>query len=104
MNGKGKGKCWYINGGQDWLIKLEMPAKEEDILEIKKSSWKRELKKKIEQIVETELEEESRKMTKLRFFRQFKRQEYVKECKIETVRKIMQMRSNMVEIKANFKG
>ena len=43
-------------------------------------------------------------MTKLRFTKRFARQEYLNECKMEEVKKIMKLRLNMVELKANFKG
>ena len=81
-----------------------METSEEKVKKIKKSEWKRELKRKIEEIVQKEMEEQRVKMTKLRFIQRFERQEYVKECRMEKVRKIMQMRLNMTELKANFKG
>ena len=43
-------------------------------------------------------------MTKLRFTRKFKRQEYVQTCSMAKVKKIMNLRLNMTELKANFRG
>ena len=104
MKGIGKGKTWYGNGVQPWLTKLNMDDLEDDIMDIKKSEWKRKLKEEIENCVAKELEEHSRNMTKLRFTTKFQRQRYVTECRMEKVKKIMKMRLNMVELKANFKG
>ena len=104
MKGKGKGKTWYGHGVKEWLIKLQMEKSESEILEIKKSAWKKELKEKIGIMVKHEIEAEASKMTKLRFTKNFERQEYLNQCRMEEVKKIMKMRLNMVELKANFKG
>ena len=104
MNGKGKGKPWFNQGVKDWLIKLDMPIEEEEVLEIKKSMWKKNLKEKIEKVVAEEMKGHQEKMTKLRFTRQFGRQEYINKCSMSKVKKIMDMRLNMIELKTNFKG
>ena len=104
MNGLGKGKTWYQDGVKEWLVKLGMEKSEEDLLKITKSAWKKEIKEKIENIVRKELEDEARTKTKLRFTENFGRQEYLKECRMEEVKRIMKVRLNMVDLKANYKG
>ena len=104
IEGKGKGQTWYRHGVRTWLERLEMVKSVSEMLEIKKSTWKKELKEKIEKIVKTELEEESTKKTKLRFVKTFARKSYIQECRMEEVKRIMKMRLNMVELKANFRG
>ena len=47
----GKGKPWYNEGVEEWLIKLEMHYTEEEVVGISKSTWKKELKEKISKIV-----------------------------------------------------
>ena len=44
------------------------------------------------------------KMTKLRFTRSFEKQDYIKDCPMNKVKKIMKLKLNMTELKANFKG
>ena len=104
MEGLGKGKSWYDEGVKEWLTKLDLPSEEQEVLKIKKSTWKRTLKERIEEIVAEEMKEHQQKMTKLRFTEKFGRQEYVKVCSMGKVKKIMEMRLNMIELKANFKG
>ena len=87
MKGKGKGKTWYGHGVKEWLIKLQMEKSEGEILEIKKSAWKKELKEKIGIMVKQEVEAEALKMTKLRFTKSFVRQEYLNECRMEEVKR-----------------
>ena len=55
-------------------------------------------------LVAEEMREHQEKMTKLRFTGKFERQEYVKVCNMGKVKKIMQLRLNMMELKTNFKG
>ena len=43
-------------------------------------------------------------MTKLRFTKDFGQKQYVSECQMAKVQKIMKMRMNMTDLKANFKG
>ena len=91
MNGEGKGKPWYNQGVKEWLTKLNLPSEEEEVLQIKKSTWKRTLKEKIGEIVEEEMREHQEKMTKLRFTGKFEKQEYVKVCSMGKVKKIMRL-------------
>ena len=104
MNGEGKGKPWFNHGVEEWLVKFGMPVEEEEVLKIKKSSWKKNLKSRIEEIVAEEMKQHQENMTKLRFTRNFKRQEYVQTCSMAKVKKIMNLRLNMTELKANFRG
>ena len=87
MDGKGKGKSWYDQGVKGWLLKLEMPTDQSEVLEVSKSRWKKELKKKIESLVVEELEQHRMSMTKLRFIRGFNQQDYVKKFRMEKVKK-----------------
>ena len=104
MKDMGKGKPWYNQGVKEWLIKLEMHYTEEEVMGISKSTWKKELKEKINKIVGDEMEQQSTEMSKLRFTKKFEQQEYVGQYRLEKVKKIMQMRLNMTDLKANFKG
>jgi hypothetical protein len=105
MKGLGKGNTWYGHGVKRWLVKLNLDHMDsEEILEIRKSEWKKRLKEGINKLVKEEIEEKSKEMTKLRFTKKFERQQYVTECRMEKVKKIMQMKLNMVDLKSNFKG
>ena len=104
MAGIGKGKTWFKHGVEGWLIKLELPKSVEEILKIKKSTWKKNLKEKIENEVVEEMKQHRERMKKLRFTKQFKRQEYIEKCSMKKVKKIMKLRLNMIELKDNFKG
>ena len=104
MNGRGGGdKNWYANV-KEWLDKLEMRSKEEELMEINKSEWKKEAKEKLGQVVAEEVEMKIREMTKLRFIREHKTQEYINCCRMEEVKNIMRTRLNMINVRANFKG
>ncbi len=71
-----------------------------------KSEWKKEVKEKLHAAIEKEFHDETKQKTKLRFQRNksFSMEEYVKTCDAEMVRKIMNLRLNMVECKSNFKN
>ena len=98
-----KKKNWYANV-EEWLDRLDMERNEEEILEITKSSWKREVKEKLGKVVAEEVEKRRGEMKKMRFTRGHKVQEYIEKCRMEEVKKIMKMRLNMTDLKANFKG
>ena len=51
-----------------------------------------------------ELYSQKENMTKLRFTRSFETQDYIKSCPMMKVKKIMKVKLNMIELKANFKG
>ena len=94
---------WY-GSVREWLERLEMETEEEEILEISKSRWKKELKEKLGDIVADEVEKKRLEMKKLRFSRGHEMQEYVKTCSMAKVKNIMKLRLNMTDLKANFKG
>ena len=104
MEGKGKGKCWYGHGIQPWLRRLNMEGQEADIMKTKKSEWKKKLKDELSKELAKEMNEHRARMTKLRFTKGLEQQNYITKCRMEKVRKIMQMKLNMTELKANFKG
>ena len=66
MNGEGKGKPWFNHGVEEWLVKFGMPVEEEEVLKIKKSSWKKNLKSRIEEIVAEEMKQHQENMTRWR--------------------------------------
>ena len=103
MNGQGKGFTWY-QGVDEWLDKLELEKEEEAILQIKKSKWKKRLKEKLGEWIKNELEEQKKKMKKLRFTNTTGRQEYMETCSMSQVKKILELRLNMTELKANYRG
>ena len=104
MEGKAKGKSWYEEGVEPWLDKLGMKEMEADIYNVKKSEWKKKVKDELNKHVAKEMEQHREKMTKLRFTQEFGRQNYVTECTMSKVKKIMKLKLNMTELKANFKG
>ena len=81
-------------------IKIEVVEKK------KKSSWKKELKKKLGEEIEREIQELAKQKTKLRFLKEkpFEREDYVETCHAEMVGKIMSIRLNMVDCRANYKN
>jgi hypothetical protein len=74
------------------------------LLEITKSAWKKEAKEKLGKVVAEEVEKKKEQSKKMRFTRGHETQDYIKECSMEEVKKIMKIRLNMTELKANFKG
>ena len=104
MAGKGKGKSWYSEGVEPWIVKLGLKDLEENIEEVKKSEWKRKVTDGLNLCVEKELMGQREKMTKLRFTQSFQKQDYIRDCPMIKVKKIMKLKLNMVELKTNFKG
>ena len=94
---------WY-ESVKEWLERLEMTSEEEEIQDISKSMWKKELKEKLGEIVAEEVNKKRQEMTKLRFTMGHETQEYIKMCRMTKVKSIMKMRLNMIDVKANFKG
>ena len=103
MEGKGKGNTWY-RGVEEWLEKLQLEKKEQDIIKIKKSEWKKGVKEQLDVWVKEEMKEQKARMTKLRFTNTDGKQEYIEKSRMEHVKKIMKVRLNMTELKSNFKG
>ena len=94
---------WYA-GVKEWLERLKLASDEKEIMNIEKSTWKKEVKEKIGKVVSSKVEMKTAEMKKLRFVQNHKQQEYIKVCRMEKVKSIMKVRLNMVEVKANFKG
>ena len=71
-----------------------------------KSEWKQEIKKKLVAAIEKEFSSETEQKTKLRFQRgkSFGAEEYVEQCDANTCQRIMNLRLNMVQCKANYKN
>ena len=71
-----------------------------------KSTWKQEIKTKLQKAIEKDFIEQTSQKTKLRFQRgkSFEREGYVEQCGAETCQEIMKIRLNMVECKMNFKN
>ena len=79
---------------------------EGDIRKMKKSETKREAKKRIDEKMRAEMDELSRKKTKLRFCRigeKFERKEYTKEAGKDVVQALF-TKLNMQPVYANYKG
>ena len=91
MNGKGKGKTWYGEGVEPWIDKLGLRDMGENILEVKKSEWKKRVKEGLNVCVMKELYGQKENMTKLRFTRSFETQDYIKSCPMIKVKKIMKV-------------
>jgi len=88
---------------REWILSLKLPNNEEDIKKISKCEWKKKDKEGIVKVI-SEKVREKRTMTKLRFIKEFKKQEYVEKCQTVVVKQIMKVRLNMVELKANCRG
>ena len=101
-NGMGTGRTWY-DGVEKWLVELEITKDIETIQKISKIRWKRDIKRKMERLLEQEMEEQLGKMTKLRFIEKFGKKDYVQNLPMAKVKDIMKMRLNMCELKSNFK-
>ena len=71
-----------------------------------KSTWKQEVKKKLQKAIEKKYREETASKTKLRFQRDktFGKEEYIEKCDAGMCQKIMNLRLNMVDCKMNFKN
>ena len=96
---------WY-NEIRKEVEKLDIDISIETVIKKKKSQWKKESKRKIEQQIRREINEKAQQSTKLRFLmaKEFKKEEYLEKCNAETGRKIMTMRLNMIKIKSNYKN
>ena len=71
-----------------------------------KSEWKKIIKEKINKIITSELNIEYETKTKLRFLKNkpFQKEEYLDKYPAMVCKDIMELRLNMIEVKANFKG
>ena len=86
------------------MVELKLENSVVNIMEIKKSAWKKEVKEKIGEVVANEVNEKSKKLTKLRFTGEFGKKEYVENGQMRDVKEITKLRLNMCELKSNFKG
>ena len=100
-----KKSTWFSEIHQR-VNKMNIDVRMQSVEKKSKSSWKREVKKKIQIQIEKEFQEETKNKTKLRHLLQkpFQMEEYVQSCEAEMVEKIMNVRLNMVESKCNYKG
>ena len=95
--------CWYNEikkMKEEYIIDIS-PEQVESML---KSTWKREIKTKITQYINSNYA--NNMSTKLRFTRQskFMKQHYLENLSPHEVKQILRTRLNMVEAKDNFKG
>ena len=100
----GEKKCNWYSGVKEWLDRMDMTDDEEEVKRISKTCWKKEVKEKLGRILEETIEEKRAEMTKLRFTRGHTTQSYISECPMAQVKRIMKVRLNMIDLKANFKG
>ena len=86
------------------MKKLGLPEDPKKICELKKSGWKKMVKEGLQKIIESEVMEKVKGMTKTRFLTKFGGHDYLKTCNMATSKEIMKIRLNMVEIGENFRG
>ncbi len=104
INQKGiKEETWYT-GVEKWLSVLQIEREEEKIKEIKKSTWKKLVKDGLQKVIEREVLQKASESTKMQFVKNFQKQEYIGKCNMATVKEIMKIRLNMVEVGENFRG
>ena len=76
-----------------------------DARQVKKSTWKQQVKKKVKQKVWSIMEDKIESMKKLRFLKGengLRKRRYTSECRMWEVTEIMKVRLNMVKIDGNF--
>ena len=102
---QGNNSTWYAEL-KDAVEPMDINIKTNVVQEKTKSNWKKQVKERIKKGIASEHHEETKKKTKLRFQRgkEWGRMDYVETCDAETVGKIMNIRLNMVDCKANYKG
>ena len=96
-------ETWY-SGVKMWMKTLNIPEDPKKICDLKKSAWKKLVKGGLQKIIEKEVMEKVKGMTKTRFLTKFGRHDYLKTCNMATSKEIMKIRLNMVEIGENFRG
>ena len=98
-------KSWYkeLSTKAD---ELQLNVTTEYIQKKEKSEWKKIIKEKINKIITSELNIEYETKTKLRFLKNkpFQKEEYLDKYPAMVCKDIMELRLNMIEVKANFKG
>jgi hypothetical protein len=94
----------WFTAVKKWARKLDIEIDVDELKKLTKNEWKRLVKDKMEAEISNEVKEKAKTMTKLRFVQKFERQDYIKRFSISTVKKIMKVRLNMVEVSENFRG
>jgi hypothetical protein len=94
---------WYA-GVITSMHEISIETNVEEVELSSKSVWKAKVKNQILEKIQTEIEEKTSTMSKLRFVEQFEKKEYIKQCNMSVVKRIMKMRLNMTEVKRNFRG
>jgi hypothetical protein len=100
----GKAEENWFTAVKKWAKKLDIEIDVDELKELTKNEWKRLVKDKMEAEISNEVKEKAKTLTKLRFVQKFEKQEYLKRFSISTVKKIMKIRLNMVEVSENFRG
>ncbi len=104
LNQKGiQQETWYT-GVDKWLEQLRLETETDVIKDITKSGWKKMVKDALQKVIEIEVMQKAEEMTKMRFVKKFEKREYLTKCNMATVKDIMKIRLNMVEVGENFRG
>ena len=93
--------CWY-EGVETTCRTYGVTV--EEIREWSKYKCKREMKKRIQERIESDFQVKKTTMTKLRFIESTERKKYLEELDYEDSITILKLRLNMVETKCNYKG
>jgi hypothetical protein len=99
----GNDENWFT-AVKRWADRIGIEIDVEEMKEVSKDEWNSRVKDRMESEISKEVMDRTKTMTKLRFIRKFELQDYIKKCSILTVKKIMKVRLNMVEISENFRG
>ena len=65
---------------------MPLKTKTEEIQEITKEKWKTTIKERIERVIKNEVRERAEKRTKLRFVKDFRKQEYMETKNLAVVK------------------
>ena len=95
------GKCW-VKGIIEICSKYNISIQE--VRNMSKMALKKEIKIRINDCVEKEIEEKKKVMKKLRFIEGFNKNQYLKTLGTKDAITILKTRLNMLDIKANFRG
>ena len=95
------GNCW-VKGIIEICSKYNISIQE--VRNMSKMALKKEIKIRINDCVEKEIEEKKKVMKKLRFIEGFNKNQYLKTLGTKDAITILKTRLNMLDIKANFRG
>ena len=86
--------------------KMEVNIKEEEVKLMNKAKYKKHVKEQIKKKIEKDIQQEAGKKTKMRHLKEetFEEKVYVKKCSMKECKTIMEIRLNMLKLKANYKG